>query len=53
MKPDISFLRSKCYDLSCENLKLRSENAFLKGKVEVYERFLIDKGLIKGDTNAS
>lgn len=53
MKPDISFLRKKCYELSSENLKLKSENAFLRGKVEVYERFLIDKGLIEGDDHAS
>lgn len=26
---------------------LRSENAYLRGKVEVYEKFLKDKGYIK------
>ena len=26
---------------------LRSENAYLRGKIEVYEKFLKDKGFIK------
>lgn len=26
---------------------LKSENAYLKGKIEVYEKFLKDKGYIK------
>lgn len=28
---------------------LRSENAYLKGKIEVYEKFLKGKGYIKGE----
>lgn len=28
---------------------LRSENAYLRGKIEVYEKFLKDKGYIKED----
>lgn len=30
-----------------ENMRLQSEIAFLKGKIEVYEKFLKDKGYIK------
>lgn len=32
-----------------ENLRLRSEIAYLQGKIEVYERFLKMKGFIKED----
>ena len=30
---------------------LKSENAYLKGKIEVYEKFLKDKGYIKEEEN--
>ena len=30
---------------------LRSENAYLRGKIAVYEKFLKDKGLIKEEEN--
>lgn len=36
-------------DLNNENLALRSEVAYLKGKIEVYERFLEKQGFIDGD----
>lgn len=34
-----------------EILYLKSEIAYLKGKIEVYERFLRSKGFIKGGEN--
>ena len=40
MKDEIRTLRS-------ENEMLRSENAYLRGKIEVYEKFLKDKGFVK------
>lgn len=30
---------------------LRSENAYLRGKITVYEKFLKDKGFIKEEEN--
>ena len=30
---------------------LKSENAYLRGKIEVYEKFLKDKGFIKEEEN--
>lgn len=30
---------------------LKSENAYLRGKIEVYEKFLKDKGYIKEEEN--
>lgn len=44
--PDIDIEPSKEeYTITIE--WLRSENAFLRGKIEVYEKFLKDKGYIK------
>ena len=40
MKDEIRTLRS-------ENEMLRSENAYLRGKIEVYEKFLKDKCFVK------
>lgn len=40
MKDEIRTLRT-------ENEMLRTENAYLRGKIEVYEKFLKDKGFIK------
>lgn len=48
-KSDIMFLRKQIYELHNENLNLRSDNAYLKGKVEAYEYFLKSNGYIKGD----
>ena len=33
--------------IKSENMRLQSEIAYLKGKVEVYEKFLKDRGFIK------
>lgn len=33
--------------IKSENMRLQSEVAYLKGKVEVYEKFLKDRGFIK------
>lgn len=33
--------------LKSENENLRSEIAYLRGKIEVYEKFLKDRGFIK------
>lgn len=40
MKDEIRTLRTK-------NEMLKTENAYLRGKIEVYEKFLKDKGFIK------
>jgi hypothetical protein len=36
----------KLQNIELENMKLQSENAFLLGKIEVYENFLARKGLL-------
>lgn len=36
-------------ELNNENLYLKSEVAYLKGKIEAYEWFLRSQGFIKGD----
>lgn len=48
MKEDVTFLRAKISELNDENLKLKSEIAYLKGKIGAYERFLRMRGFIKG-----
>lgn len=45
---ELTFLKKQVSDLNDENLKLKSEVAYLKGKIEVYERFLRKQGFIKG-----
>ena len=46
---DANFLHQMIDSLNDENLGLKSEVAFLQGKVEVYEKFLKRKGYIKDD----
>ena len=45
---ELTFFKKQVRDLDCENLQLKSELAFLKGKVEAYEWFLQTKGYING-----
>lgn len=49
---ELTFLKKEVSDLNDENLNLKSEVAFLKGKIEAYEFFLKKQGFIKGDHNA-
>ena len=44
---ELTFFKKQVADLNDENLQLKSEVSFLKGKVAVYERFLQMKGYIK------
>lgn len=44
---ELTFFKEQTNELFEENLQLKSEKAFLEGKVEVYERFLKDHGFIK------
>ena len=46
---ELTFLKQQVNDLNDENLELKSELAFLKGKIEAYEWFLEKQGFIKGD----
>ena len=45
---ELTFLKKQVSDLNDENLNLKSEVAYLKGKVEAYEWFLRRQGFIKG-----
>lgn len=45
---ELAFFKNQVSDLNNENLQLREDNVFLKGKIEVYERFLRSKGYIEG-----
>lgn len=44
---ELTFLKNQVSDLNDENLNLKSEVAYLKGKIEAYEWFLQTKGYIK------
>lgn len=46
---ELTFLKRQVNDLNDENLELKSELAYLKGKIEAYEGFLEKQGFIKGD----
>lgn len=46
---ELTFFKKQVSDLNEENLQLKSENAYLKGKIEAYEWFLRTKGYIKRD----
>ena len=43
-----AFLKKQVNELNDENLQLKSEAAYLKGKIEAYERFLRRRGFIEG-----
>ena len=45
---ELTFLKKQVSDLNDENLQLKSDVAYLKGKVEAYEWFLQTKGYIEG-----
>lgn len=45
---ELTFYRRQVSDLNEENLKLKSDNSYLKGKIEAYEGFLRRQGFIKG-----
>lgn len=45
---ELTFLKKRVSELSDENLQLRSDVAYLKGKIEAYEWFLQTKGYIVG-----
>lgn len=44
---ELTFFKKQVSDLDDENRMLKSEMAYLKGKVAAYERFLQLKGYIK------
>ena len=44
---ELTFFKNQVSSLNDENLQLKSEVAYLKGKVEAYEWFLRTKGYIK------
>ena len=48
---ELTFFKNQVSDLNDENFQLKSENAYLKGKIEAYEWFLRKQGFIKGDEN--
>lgn len=46
---ELTFFKEQVSDLNEEKLQLKSEVAYLKGKVEAYEWFLGRQGFIKGN----
>lgn len=48
MMNELTFFKKQVSDLNDENLKLKNDNAYLKGKIEAYEWFLKRQGFIKG-----
>ena len=44
---ELTFLKKQVSELNDENLQLRSDAAYLKGKIEAYEWFLRSRGYIK------
>lgn len=47
MMDELTFFKNQVNDLNDENLRLKSELAYLKGKIEAYECFLRKQGFIK------
>lgn len=45
---ELTFLKKQVSELNDENLQLKSEMAYLKGKIEAYEWFLRRQNFIKG-----
>ena len=45
---ELTFFKKQASDLNDENLNLKSEVAYLKGKIEAYEWFFKKQGFIKG-----
>ena len=45
---ELTFFKNQVSELNDENLQLKSEVAYLKGKIEAYEWFLKRQGFIKG-----
>ena len=45
---ELTFLKKQVSGLNDENQQLKSEVAYLKGKIEAYEWFLRKQGFIKG-----
>ena len=45
---ELTFFKNQVSDLKNENLKLKSDVAYLQGKIEAYEWFLRRRGFIKG-----
>lgn len=43
----LTFFKTQVSELNDENLQLKSEVAYLKGKIEVYEWFLKTKGYME------
>lgn len=48
---ELTFLRKQICDLNDENLQLKSDVSYLKGKIEAYEWFLQSKGYMTGGEN--
>lgn len=46
---ELTFFKNQVRELNDENLKLKTEVAYLKGKIEVYKWFLRTKGYMEGD----
>jgi hypothetical protein len=46
---ELTFLKTQVSDLYNENLQLKSDNAYLKGKIQAYEWFLKTKGFLGGE----
>lgn len=45
---ELTFFKKQVSELNDENLQLKSDVAYLKGKIEAYERFLRTEGYIEG-----
>ena len=45
---ELTFFKNQVSELNNENLQLKSEVAYLKGKIEAYEWFLKRQGFIEG-----
>ena len=46
---ELTFFKNQVRELNDENLQLKSDVAYLKGKIEAYEWFLQTKGYMEGD----
>lgn len=45
---ELTFFKNQVSELNGENLKLKTEVAYLKGKIEVYKWFLRTEGYTEG-----